>query len=299
MSSVCKASSDYVNGWLIIDKPKGLSSARVVGRIKHLLGGVKVGHAGPLDPLATGVLAIALGEATKTVSYVLNGNKDYNFTLKWGEARNTDDAEGKIIKTCSKRPTSSEITNIIEKFIGEVWQIPPAFSALKVSGQRAYTLARSDVDFCLPPRLVQIQNLKLLQSDRNTATLYVRCSKGTYIRALARDLGECLGTVSHIIELRRTIAGPFDVNVAISLDKLETLVHSARLAAYVQPVEAPLADIPALELDESDAKRLSHGQTISGFNTDIPTVRVKSGKRLIALAKIYMGELCPVRVFNL
>lgn len=294
-----KPNKTQINGWLIIDKPKGISSARVVGRIKYLLGGIKVGHGGTLDPLATGVLAIALGEATKTVSYVLNGDKDYYFTLKWGQARDTDDAEGKVIKTSNKRPTSEDIANNINKFIGKIWQVPPTFSALKVSGRRAYALARSNTEFYIPPRSVHIKIFKLLQNDNETATLYVRCGKGTYIRSLARDLAESLGTVSYVLDLRRTIAGPFNETNAISLDKFETLVHSARLVAYVQSVEAPLADIPALELDESDAKRLSHGQTISGFSTDVPTIRVKSGNRLIALAKIYMGDLCPIRVFNL
>ena len=299
MNNVCKSSNSYINGWLVIDKPKGLSSARVVGRIKHLLGGVKVGHAGTLDPLATGVLAVALGEATKTVSYVLKGDKDYYFTLKWGEARDTDDAEGKIIKRSSKRPTSAEITDNINKFIGEVWQVPPNFSALKVSGRRAYSLARSDVEFCLPPRLVQITNLKLLQNDGDTATLYVRCGKGTYIRALARDLAKRLGTVGHVSQLRRTAVGPFNEKVAISLDIMETLVHSARLAEQVLPVDTALADIPALELTEYDALRLRSGQTIAVNGTDCETIRVTTGKRLVALAKIRTGHLRPLRVFNL
>ena len=296
-------SGQRLDGWLIIDKPLGRSSAQIVGRIKYLIKqtGVrlKVGHGGTLDPLATGVLPIAIGEATKTVAYVMDGSKAYRFTLKWGEARDTDDGEGEIIGTSDKRPTEQEITAALSSFIGEISQMPPKYSAIKVSGQRAYALARADKEVTLEPRLVRIEQLILRQHDLETATFDVICGKGTYIRALARDLALLLGTVGHVSELRRTMAGPFEEKAAISLDKVESLVHSARLAKHVLSVEAPLADIPALELTESDAHRLHCGQVIAVSGPDGETIRAKSGERLVALARIETGMLRTLRVFNL
>ena len=288
-----------LNGWLIIDKPAGRSSAQIVGRVKRLCGGQKVGHGGTLDPLATGVLPMAIGEATKTVSYVMLGTKAYQFTVKWGEARDTDDSEGKITETSEVRPSRREIEAALAQFVGEISQLPPKYSALKVSGQRAYTLARANKPVTLEPRPVRIDSLTLLENDENTASFDVICGKGTYIRALARDLASNLGTFGHVSALRRTAVGPFSEKAAISLEILETLVHSARLAAHVLPVEAPLADIPAFELTESDAHRLRCGQVIAVSGTDIETVRAKFGERLVALAKIETGYLKALRVFNL
>ncbi len=288
-----------LNGWLVIDKPAGRTSAQIVSRVKRLAGGQKVGHGGTLDPLATGVLPIALGEATKTVAYAMRGTKAYRFSLKWGEARDTDDSEGKITDTCGIRPSRRDVEAVLPKFIGEISQIPPKYSALKVSGRRAYALARANKPFTLEPRQVRIDSLLLLEHDQETATFDVVCGKGTYIRALARDLARGLGTLGHVSVLRRTAVGPFTEKAAISLDILESLVHSARLAAHVLPVEAPLADIPALELTESDAHRLRCGQTIAVSGTDAETVRAKSGERLVALARIETGKLRPLRVFNL
>ncbi len=288
-----------INGWLVIDKPAGRSSAQIVGRIKRLTGARKVGHGGTLDPLATGVLPIALGEATKTVAYVMHGTKAYRFTLKWGEARDTDDSEGEITHTSEIRPSRREIEAAVPKFIGEISQIPPKYSALKISGQRAYALARANKPVTLEPRQVRIASVILLENDEDTATFDVVCGKGTYIRALARDLAHALGTLGHVSVLRRTAVGPFTEKAAISLDIVESLVHSARLAAHVLPVEAPLADIPALDLTESDAHRLRSGQTIAVSGADSETIRAKSGERLVALAKIETGQLRALRVFNL
>ncbi|MEC9453626.1 MAG: tRNA pseudouridine(55) synthase TruB [Pseudomonadota bacterium] len=290
---------ERLNGWLIVDKPAGRSSAHIVGRIKRLAGGQKVGHGGTLDPLATGVLPIAIGEATKTVAYVMHGTKAYRFTLKWGEARDTNDSEGKITETSDVRPSHSDIEAAFPEFVGEISQLPPKYSALKVAGQRAYALARADKPVTLQPRLVRIDSLSLLENDQDTATFDVICGKGTYIRALARDLALNLGTFGHVSALRRTAVGPFGEKAVISLDILESLVHSARLAAHVLPVEAPLADIPALELTESDAHRLRCGQVIAVKGADVETVRAVSGERLVALAKIEMGHLKALRVFNL
>ena len=292
-----------LDGWLIIDKPLGRSSAQIVGRIKYLIKQagpkLKVGHGGTLDPLATGVLPIAIGEATKTVAYVMLGRKAYRFTVKWGEARDTDDAEGKVTESSDKRPTKQEIEANLGKFIGEISQMPPKFSAIKVSGQRAYALARADKEVTLQPRLVRIEQLILRDHDLDTATFDVICGKGTYIRSLARDLALSLGTVGYVSELRRTMVGPFMENAAISLDKVESLVHSARLADHVLSIEAPLADIPALELNEMDAERLRFGQAIAVSGADVETIRARSDERLVALAKIESGKLRPLRVFNL
>ena len=290
---------ERLNGWLIVDKPAGRSSAHIVGRIKRIAGGQKVGHGGTLEPPATGVLPIAIGEATKTVAYVMHGTKAYRFTLKWGEARDTDDSEGKITETSNVRPSHSDIEAAFPEFVGEISQLPPKYSALKVAGQRAYALARADKPVTLQPRLVRIDSLSLLENDQDTATFDVICGKGTYIRALARDLALNLGTFGHVSALRRTAVGPFGEKAAISLDILESLVHSARLAAHVLPVEAPLADIPALELTESDAHRLRCGQVIAVKGADVETVRAVSGERLVALARIEMGHLKALRVFNL
>ena len=294
---------ERLDGWLIIDKPLGRSSAQIVGRIKYLIKQagckLKVGHGGTLDPLATGVLPIAIGEATKTVAYVMDGRKAYRFTVKWGEARDTDDAEGKVIESSDKRPTKQGIEANLGQFIGKISQMPPKFSAIKVSGQRAYALARANKEVTLQPRLVRIEQLILRNYDLETATFDVICGKGTYIRSLARDLALSLGTVGHVSELRRTMVGPFTENAAISLDKVESLVHSARLAVQILSVEAPLADIPALELNEMDAERLRFGQAIPVSGADVKTVRARSDERLVALAKIESGKLQPLRVFNL
>ena len=288
-----------LDGWLIIDKPSGRSSAQIVGRIKRLTGGLKVGHGGTLDPLATGVLPIAIGEATKTVAYVMLETKGYHFTLKWGEARDTDDSEGEIVETSQIRPSRHEIDKVLSKFTGEISQIPPKYSALKVNGHRAYALARVNKPVTLEPRQIRIDSLLLVENDKETASFDVICGKGTYIRALARDIARCLGTFGHVSTLRRTAVGPFTENTAISLDIVESLVHSARLAAHVLPVEAPLADIPALELTESDAHRLRCGQVIAVKDADIKTIRATFSGRLVALARIETGNLRPLRVFNL
>ncbi len=292
------AATDNLNGWLVIDKPAGPSSAKIVGRIKRLAGGRKVGHGGTLDPLATGILPIAIGEATKTTAYAMAGRKSYRFTAAWGEARDTDDCQGKVTETSPVRPTKRDIDAVLPEFTGEISQTPPVYSALKVSGKRAYALARSGAEVSLAPRRIWIEKLELVEFEPESAIFEVICGKGTYIRALARDVAKRLGTVGHVSQLRRTAVGPFHENAAISLDIVETLVHSARLAAHVLPVDTALADIPALELTESDALRLRSGQTIAVTGTDRETIRATSGKRLVALAKIETGRLRPLRVFN-
>src|SRR5262252_9110116 len=250
-----------VDGWLILDKPVGLGSTPAVAKVRWLFGAEKAGHGGTLDPLATGVLPIALGEATKTVPFVMDGRKEYRFTLCFGEARTTEDAEGEVTATSDVRPTDEAIRAVLGRFTGDIEQVPPAFSALKVGGQRSYDLARRGEKPDLKARRVSIERLELIgRPDRDHADFVVACGKGTYIRSLGRDLAQALGTVGYISALRRTAAGPFREEVAISLPKLEALGHIPPLLGALAPVATALDDIPALALTEAQAVRLRQGQ---------------------------------------
>ena len=299
-----------IHGWIIIDKPDGLSSNAVVGRVRRLTGAAKVGHAGTLDPMATGVLPMALGEATKIVSYLMDGAKAYRFTVRWGEQRDTDDAEGEVVATSDARPAKEQILAVLGNFIGDIEQVPPVFSAIKIEGKRAYALARADQAPEMKPRTIHIEDLKLLSVvDADHAEFEAVSGKGAYMRSLARDLGTALGTVGHIAQLRRIAVGPFDEKQAISLDKLESLRHSAPLSEYLLPVETVLDDIPALALTETEARKLSQGQAIPVLPVASRSplknigqgdvVRVMAEGRLVALAKINGGEIRPFRVMNL
>lgn len=299
-----------IHGWLIIDKPAGMTSNAVVGRVRRLTGAAKVGHGGTLDPLATGVLPLALGEATKTVSFVVGGAKTYRFTVRWGEARDTDDAEGAVTERSDVRPAEDDITAALADFTGDIEQVPPVYSAVKVGGQRAYALARAKVAVELEPRTVRIDRFELVgRPDPDHAVFEVDCGKGAYMRSLARDLARRLGTVGHVTALRRTAVGPFAEDAAISLDNLESLGHSAPLAGLLLAVETALADIPALALTEAEAQRLRHGQPIavlpvasrSPFRnvSQGAVVCAMAGGRPVALAKISGGEIRPLRVLNL
>ena len=299
-----------IHGWIIIDKPGGLSSNAVVGRVRRLTGAAKVGHAGTLDPMATGVLPMALGEATKIVSYLMDGAKAYRFTVRWGEQRNTDDAEGEVVATSDARPAKEQILAVLGNFIGDIEQVPPVFSAIKIEGKRAYALARADQAPEMKPRTIHIEDLKLLSVvDADHAEFEAISGKGAYMRSLARDLGTALGTVGHIAQLRRIAVGPFDEKQAISLDKLESLRHSAPLSEHLLPVETVLDDIPALALTETEARKLSQGQAIPVLPVASRSplknigqgdvVRVMAEGRLVALAKINGGEIRPFRVMNL
>lgn len=299
-----------IHGWIIIDKPGGLSSNAVVGRVRRLTGAAKVGHAGTLDPMATGVLPMALGEATKIVSYLMDGAKAYRFTVRWGEQRNTDDAEGEVVATSDARPAKEQILVVLGNFIGDIEQVPPVFSAIKIEGKRAYALARADQAPEMKPRTIHIEDLKLLSVvDADHAEFEAVSGKGAYMRSLARDLGTALGTVGHIAQLRRIAVGPFDEKQAISLDKLESLRHSAPLSEHLLPVETVLDDIPALALTETEARKLSQGQAIPVLPVASRSplknigqgdvVRVMAEGRLVALAKINGGEIRPFRVMNL
>ena len=294
---------DKIDGWVVLDKPLGLGSTPAVSRVRRLFGAQKAGHGGTLDPLATGVLPIALGEATKTVPFVMDGRKEYRFTVKFGEARSTEDAEGEVTATSEARPTDEAIRGALAAFLGEVDQRPPAFSALKVDGQRAYDLARAGEVVELKLRRVRIDRLEFLaRPDRDHADFVVGCGKGTYIRSLGRDLALALGTVGHLSALRRTAAGPFREEQAISLPKLEALGHIPALFGALVPVVTALDDIPALALTEAQADQLRHGQPVF-LTRDAPPsgalVRAESGEKLVALVRSDGVSLQPVRVFNL
>ena len=297
-----------IHGWLVFDKPQGMTSTQAVSRVRHLYGAQKAGHAGTLDPLATGVLPVAFGEATKTMPFAVGGNKQYRFTVRFGAATATDDAEGAIVATSAARPTRAEIEAALPGFVGEISQVPPRYSALKVAGARAYDLARDEEEFELAPRPALIESLKLVDMpDSDHCLIEARCGKGTYVRALARDLGHSLGSAAHITELRRTRVGPFDEEAAISLAKLEQLGHSAAgrdaLVSVLQPVETALDDIPALAMNGRDAARLKRGQPVLLRGRDAPILKgpvyATSRGTLVAVGEVSQGELRPTRVFNL
>ena len=297
------------SGWLVIDKPTGITSARVVSQARRALGTRKIGHGGTLDPLASGVLPLAVGEATKTVAYAMAGQKIYHFTVRWGEQRSTDDAEGEAIAFSDHRPTAEEIRQILPRFIGLIDQVPPDFSAIKVAGVRAYKLARADQPVVLKSRQVTVNELKLLAiPDCDQAEFAVVCGKGFYVRSLGRDLALALGTVGYISALRRTRVGPFHIEAAIPLDKLEALGHSAAILECLLPIETALDDIPALALTESEAARLKLGQPLQALRTGSPASRplpdgsvayATAGGKPVALVRLDGDFIRPVRVLNL
>ena len=294
---------DKVDGWVILDKPVGLGSTQAVGKVRRLFGAQKAGHGGTLDPLASGVLPIALGEATKTVPFVMDGAKEYRFTLRFGEARSTEDAEGEVTETSDVRPSDDALRAALPAFTGTIEQVPPIFSALKIDGRRAYDLARAGETVDMKPRAVVIDRLELVgRPDPNHADFVVGCGKGTYIRSLGRDLARAVGTVGHLSFLRRTAAGPFREAQAISLSKLEALGHIPPLLGALVPVVTALDDIPALALTEAQADQLRHGQPVF-LTRDAPPsgalVRAESGEKLVALVRSDGVSLQPVRVFNL
>src|SRR5437868_2221242 len=298
-----KRKGEKVDGWVILDKPVGLGSTPAVGKVRRLFGAQKAGHGGTLDPLASGVLPIALGEATKTVPFVMDGRKEYRFTLRFGEARSTEDAEGEVTAVSHARPTDADIRQALSAFLGEIEQVPPAFSALKIDGKRAYDLARAGEIVDLKPRRVLVERLELVtRPDADHADFVVGCGKGTYIRSLGRDLALALGTVGHLSALRRTAAGPFREAAAISLPKLEALGHIPPLLGALAPVATALDDIPAVALTEALADRLRQGQPVL-LTRDAPPsgtlLRAEAGSGLVALGRSDGASLQPLRVFNL
>ncbi len=289
-----------VHGWFNIDKPYGMSSAKVVAEVKRLTNAAKVGHGGTLDPLATGVLPVALGEATKTTAWAMDGQKTYRFVVRWGEARNTDDAEGEVSATSEARPERAAIEKILGEFVGDVEQTPPVYSAIKIDGERAYKRARDGEEVEMPTRVVQIERLELLEGpDVDHAAFEVTCGKGTYIRALGRDMALRLGTVGYLSDLSRTAVGKFKISDAISLDSLNDFSHIAPLNSCLLPVEAALDDIPAFSLTGPQAERLRNGQMVRVLDAPDGLCRARWDGKLIALVDVKSGEVRAVRVFNL
>ena len=293
----------------MLDKPVGMTSTHAVAVIKRLFAAKRAGHAGTLDPLASGSLPIALGEATKTVPFVVDSRKTYSFTIRWGEERDTDDAEGRVVNTSEKRPDADAIREQLPRFTGTIEQVPPRFSAIKIAGERAYDLARDGEQVELAPRAIEVHRLELVEMpDPDHAILAAECGKGTYVRALARDLGRVLGVFGHVSALRRNRVGPFSESDMISLEPLEFLCHRAaagegHLADALLPIETALDDIPALAVSPADAARLARGQAalLRGRDATIfrGMVQVACGGQLLAIAEVERGEIIPKRVFNL
>ncbi|HVY44159.1 MAG TPA: tRNA pseudouridine(55) synthase TruB [Hyphomicrobiaceae bacterium] len=296
-----------VHGWVVLDKPQGMTSTQAVGAVRRLFDAQKAGHAGTLDPLATGILPIALGEATKTVPFAVDGQKTYRFTVRWGVETDTDDAEGTVTRESAERPTRAAIEALLPQFVGEIMQVPPAFSALKIDGERAYDLARSGEAVELAPRPVLIDHLDLVDMpSADVAVFAAECGKGTYVRALARDLGRLLGCYGHVIALRRTQVGPFGEDAAVPLEELRQAAEGdadgGQLSDFLQPIEMALRELLEINVSQSDAARLARGQAVLLRGRDAPILggdafAVSKGT-LIALCEIGAGELRPTRVFN-
>ena len=298
-----------VHGWCILDKPVGMTSTHAVSVVKRLFQAKRAGHAGTLDPLASGLLPIALGEATKTVPFVMDGRKTYRFTVRWGEQRDTDDGEGRPTATSDDRPTPDAVRALLPRFTGTIEQTPPRFSAIKVDGERAYDLAREGENVELAPRPVDIHRLDIVDTpDADHTMLAAECGKGTYVRSIARDLGRALGCYGHVSALRRTDVGPFQEADSVKLEELQAAAPAeggdfAALTALLQPVDAGLRSIPSVGVSRADAARLARGQAVLLRGRDAPImqgfVAVSTHGDLIALAEFEQGELRPRRIFNL
>ena len=255
-----RSSRVEIDGWINLDKPTGVSSTQAVGRLKFLFNAKKAGHAGTLDPLASGVLPVAFGEATKTVPIVQDGAKAYRFRIRWGEESATDDAEGEIVARSDRRPAPAEIEALLPRFVGAIMQTPPIFSAIRIDGSRAYDLAREGESFQIQPRLINVYRLDLISADPDAAVLEAECGKGAYVRAIARDLGRALGCYGHVIELCRTRVGPFSADAAVGLDRLPD--DAGLMARALLPVQAGLAEITLLAVDRAGAATLRRGQKL-------------------------------------
>jgi len=310
-----KRKGQAVHGWVVVDKPTGVTSTQVVGIVRRVFDAQKAGHAGTLDPLATGVLAVALGEATKTVPFAQDAEKTYRFTARWGIATDTDDAEGKPVSTSDKRPTRAEIEAAVPRFTGKISQVPPAYSAIKVEGARAYDLAREGETVALAPRLVEIHEARLLEvPDLEHAVFEMVCGKGAYVRAWVRDLAIALGTYGHVSALRRARIGAFSEKDSVPLESLRGFMHSPAAFEHLRPLSTALDGIPALAVTGPDAVRLRSGNPIlmranlfariaeslsEGCDLEGLTVYLFTGDgEPVALAELESGELRPFRVFN-
>lgn len=289
-----------INGWLILDKPAGMTSTHAVSRLKRIFNAKKAGHAGTLDPLATGILPVAFGEATKTVPFVQDGEKAYRFTVKWGEETDSDDADGAITRTSDLRPRREEIEALLPRFIGTIMQTPPAYSAIKIDGERAYDLARGGETVELAPREITIHALRLKHAEAGEAILEAECGKGTYVRAIARDLGRLLGCYGHVTALRRTRVGPFYEDDAVPLADLDA--QGADPFSELLSVETGLSELPCVIVDRNGASRLRRGQSLILRGKDAPldgAAYASCGGVPVAFGEVKAGELVPSRVFNL
>jgi len=304
---------DKVDGWVNLDKPLGMTSTQAVGKIRRIMNGQKVGHAGTLDPLASGVLPIALGEATKTIPYMQDAFKTYEYTVTWGEQRSTDDAEGEVMASSDVRPARDQIEATLPVFMGQIVQTPPKFSAIKIDGQRAYDLARKGEAVTVQPRDVYVESLELLSCDENTATFLMTCGNGTYVRSIARDMALQMGTYGYVSALRRMAVGCFDAQDTISLEMLEELEHIPARDAALLPVQVALDDIPALEVKQAEVTALRNGRALSLISrSDFQRIEdlhldgeapyealaIHQGTA-IAIVDIDGPQVKPVRVFNI
>ncbi len=291
-----------ISGWLVVDKPAGITSNAVVNKVRWAFNAKKAGHAGTLDPAATGVLAVALGEATKTVPYITDALKAYDFTIRFGAATNTDDAEGEVIARSDLRPTDEEIEAALPGFAGEIMQVPPRFSAVKIDGERAYALSRAGEDVELAARPLWVEELTLLERpDPDHAVLRMVCGKGGYVRAIARDLGEALGCLGHVSELRRIWSGPFDADEGVSMEEIERLARTPEIDALLRPLEEGLADLPELRCTPEGAARLKNGNPGMVITSDAEygdEAWASLDGKAVAIGIYKAGELHPTRVFR-
>lgn len=296
-----KKKGDPVSGWVILDKPAGLGSTTAVSIVRRIFNAQKAGHAGTLDPAASGVLPIALGEATKTIPYVTDGDKEYAFTVQFGQSTDTDDAEGRVVATTDKIPSESEILAVLPSFTGEIDQIPPKYSAIHVNGQRAYDLARENKEVVLESRRIRVDELRLLRFyNDGRADFSVKCSKGTYVRSLARDLAQKTGSLGFVTALRRLKCAKFSIKDTILLEYLRSIEHSSNWTDVLLPVETVLDDIPALAVTQAQSHKLSNGNflPVSDFDAvpDAPVCQAVADGRLIALVRVQDGMIRPVRL---
>lgn len=296
---------ENINGWLIIDKPQGMGSTDVVNVTRRLLNANKNGHAGTLDPFATGVLPIAFGEATKLIPFVTDGKKEYEFVLTFGVSTNTDDVEGEVVGESDFIPNKEQILNILPQFIGKITQVPPMYSAIKINGKRAYALARAGKEVNIPPREVEIYYLELLeQISRKSFRFRVGCSKGTYVRTLGKDIALKLGTLGHLTELHRTKCAVFSLDDTILLENVKNMVYEDKRQELLLPIETSLRDIAVIAVSQEDAAKLKQGQKISPKPYDTSNLIGKVAAVmyldcLVAVVKVEQSKILPVRVFNL
>ena len=300
---VSKRKANNISGWLLVDKPPGITSTGVVNKVKWAFNAKKVGHAGTLDPDATGVLPIALGEATKIIPYIMDEIKSYQFCVKFGEATDTDDATGKIVQNSSKRPSDDEISTKLQKYIGFIEQTPPNFSAIKIKGKRAYELARQGSELKLKPRSLFVEDLRFVERvDNDHALLHLICGKGGYVRSIARDLGKDLKCFAHVKWLRRTSAGPFDIESCITIDKIQELQKSSQFLKLLKPLELGLQNLPFVKCSAKEIDEIANGCSVELISNDIePNTKcwIQYDGKALALGTVKLNKFYPSRVFNI